>query len=58
MSSDSVTKYPDAKKHLYVSIVKSFLRIGAGGVLFFGLLPWAGVLLIAAEVLGIVEELV
>lgn len=51
-------KYPDAKKHLYVSIAKSVLRIAAGTVLCFGLLVWAGALLIAAEVLGIVEELV
>ena len=56
MSSE--LQYPDAKKHLYVSITKSVLRIGAGLVLFFGLFIWAGVLLIAAEVLGIVEELV
>lgn len=51
-------KYPDAKKHLYVSLVKSALRIAAGFSLVFGGLLWAGALLIAAEVLGIVEELV
>jgi hypothetical protein len=51
-------KYPDAQKHLYISLVKSGFRIGAGAVLFFGMFAWAGALLIAAEVLGVVEELV
>ena len=46
------------KGHFYVSLVKSVLRIGAGGSLLFGSLLWAGVLLIIAELLGIVEELV
>jgi hypothetical protein len=44
--------------HFYVSIVKSGLRIVAGVVLVSGNFVSAGVLLIAAEVLGIVEELV
>ncbi len=47
-----------SKGHFYVSLVKSVLRIGAGAVLIAGNLYWAGALLIAAEVLGIVEELV
>lgn len=51
------TKDP-GKGHFYVSLVKSVLRIGAGVVLIGGSLGWAGGLLIAAEVLGIVEELV
>lgn len=44
--------------HFYVSLVKSGLRIGAGIALLRGALVTAGVLFIAAEILGIVEELV
>ena len=47
-----------SKGHFYVSLVKSFLRIVAGGNLVLGNLWMAGTLLILAEVLGIVEELV
>ena len=47
-----------SRGHFYVSLVKSVLRIGAGAsLILIGLLE-AGWLLIAAEVLGIVEELV
>jgi hypothetical protein len=44
--------------HFYVSLVKSVLRIGAGTSLIMAGFPEAGTLLIVAEVLGIVEELV
>lgn len=47
-----------SKGHFYVSLVKSGFRIGAGIALVRGQLVTAGVLLILAEVLGIVEELV
>jgi hypothetical protein len=47
-----------SKGHFYVSLVKSVLRIAAGGALISGFVIHAGVLLIVAEVLGIVEELV
>ena len=47
-----------SKGHFYVSLVKSVLRIGAGISLIMVGFPEAGTLLIAAEVLGIVEELV
>lgn len=47
-----------SRGHFYASLVKSVLRIGAGGCLIQGNLFFAGVLLILAEVLGIVEELV
>jgi hypothetical protein len=46
------------KGHFYVSLVKSIFRIGAGIALVFGNVITAGVLLITAEVLGIIEELV
>ena len=47
-----------SKGHFYVSLVKSGFRIGAGITLIYGLLVPAGTLLILAEILGIVEELV
>ena len=47
-----------SKKHFYVSLVKSVIRIGAGGCLIIGNLFFAGFLLIFAEILGIVEEMV
>ena len=47
-----------SKGHFYVSLVKSAIRITAGGALISGFIVHAGVLLIAAEILGIVEELV
>jgi hypothetical protein len=47
-----------SKGHFYVSMVKSALRIVAGSNLLLGNLFAAGALLILAEVLGIVEELV
>lgn len=43
--------------HFRISLIKSFLRIIAGGALYSGLLGMAGLLLIVAEVLGIAEEL-
>jgi hypothetical protein len=47
-----------SKGHFYVSLAKSGLRIGAGIALLRGELWFAGVLFIAAEALGILEELV
>jgi hypothetical protein len=48
-----------SKGHFYVSLVKSATRIAAGiSLIWPGNLFLAGVFLIAAEVLGIVEELV
>jgi len=47
-----------SRGHFYVSLVKSVLRIGAGASLIMVGFPEAGTLLIVAEVLGIVEELV
>lgn len=47
-----------SRGHFYVSIVKSGFRIGAGIALVRGALVTAGALLIIAELLGILEELV
>jgi len=43
--------------HFRISLIKSILRIWAGVYLIIGEVIPAGVLFIAAEVLGIVEEL-
>jgi hypothetical protein len=56
--SDVEYKHPDPIKHKYISFAKSGVRIVAGVALCFGMLWSAGSLLILAEVLGIVEELV
>jgi hypothetical protein len=47
-----------SKGHFYVSIAKSAVRIAAGTALIMGSLVVCGALLISAEILGIVEELV
>jgi hypothetical protein len=47
-----------SKGHFYVSIVKSAVRIAAGAALIMGSLVICGALLILAEILGIVEEVV
>jgi hypothetical protein len=47
-----------SKGHFYVSLAKSGLRIVAGVFLMYGFLVAAGAILIAAEMLGIVEEVV
>lgn len=47
-----------SKGHFYVSVGKSAVRIFAGVVLVQGNFVAAGLLIIAAEILGILEELV
>jgi hypothetical protein len=47
-----------SRGHFYVSVVKSAVRIGAGTALIMGSLAVCGWLLILAEILGVVEELV
>jgi hypothetical protein len=47
-----------SKGHFYVSLVKSSFRIAAGAALIMGSLVVCGALIILAEILGIVEELV
>ena len=56
--TEEAIKHPDPKKHQYISFVKSGFRILAGITLCFGEFAIAGGLLIVAELLGIVEELV
>ena len=53
------TDHPDPVKHKYISFAKSAVRIAAGIALIWPQsIILAGVFLIAAEILGIVEELV
>jgi hypothetical protein len=47
-----------SKNHFYVSLIKSALRIAAGITLILVGLQIVGWLLIAAEALGILEEMV
>jgi hypothetical protein len=47
-----------SKGHFYVSLAKSAIRIVAGAALIMGSLVVCGALLILAEILGIVEEIV
>lgn len=47
-----------SKGHFYVSIAKSAVRIAAGAALVMGAFVVTGWLIILAEILGIVEELV
>lgn len=49
---------PDPKWHFRISLVKSGLRIGAGLSLIGGNIGSAGILLIVAEALGVLEEIV
>jgi hypothetical protein len=51
-------KYPDAKKHKYVSFAKSAIRIIACGFLAYYEIQTAAVLFAFAELLGIAEEIV
>lgn len=43
--------------HFRISIIKSIFRMCAGVYMITGDIPTAGVLFIAGEILGIVEEL-
>ena len=45
------------KRHFYISMVKSVVRIAGGVALFAAQWQIAGVLFIVAEILGIAEEI-
>jgi hypothetical protein len=51
-------EHPDPKRHLYVSVIKSIIRIFSYLSLALGNVGIAAIGLIAAEVFGILEELV
>ena len=53
----STQAYPDAKKHQFVSFIKSGIRIFGYILLPFSVLAGASVLVVS-EVIGIIEELV
>ena len=48
---------PDPEKHFWISILKSMLRIGGFVSLIYSTIGGA-VMLVLAEILGIVEEIV
>jgi hypothetical protein len=50
-------KYPNAKKHFYVSILKSVVRIGGYTLIPFNLIA-ATIVLIISELIGVIEEMV
>ncbi len=50
-------KYPDADKHFWASMTKSVIRVGGYCLIFIDTRVGAGVL-IASEVIGIIEEIV
>ena len=52
-----VMKYPDANKHFWASMTKSVIRI-AGYCLIPVSIEFAAAVLIASEVIGVLEELV
>jgi hypothetical protein len=56
-SSPTMQNYPDAKKHQFVSFIKSGIRIFGYVLLPFNILAGASVLVVS-EVIGIIEELV
>ena len=47
-----------SRGHFYVSLAKSGIRVAAGIALIQGEIAYAGFLLIGAELLGVLEELV
>jgi len=47
-----------SRGHFYVSVCKSAVRIAAGSALIMGSFAVCGWLIILAEILGIVEEIV
>jgi len=55
MLNNTVGKDP-SKKHFYISMVKSVIRIGGGVALFASQIQLAACLFIVAELLGIAEE--
>jgi len=50
-------EHPNAKKHFYVSILKSLVRIGGYALIPFNITV-AAIVLIISEVIGIIEETV
>jgi hypothetical protein len=46
-----------SKRHFYISLIKSAIRIAAGVAIILGNVVAGGALIIVAEVLGVAEEL-
>jgi hypothetical protein len=49
-------KASSAKTHFFISFVKSIIRLIGCGVLYYGHIPLAALLIGSAEILGIAEE--
>jgi hypothetical protein len=60
MKNKNKRKIPDPTNHFYLSIVKSFIRIAAGGFIMMGTpyLVLGGLGIMVAELVGILEEMV
>jgi len=57
IKSKSTTKYPDARKHQFISFIKSTIRIIGYGLLVVNVPAAVGVLILS-EAVGVIEELV
>jgi predicted metalloenzyme YecM len=57
VEKEETLSHPDARMHQIVSFIKSGIRI-LGYILIPFSLPWAAGILVASEVVGIIEELV
>ena len=57
IKSKSNIKYPDAKKHQFISFIKSTIRIIGYGLLVVNVPAAVGVLILS-EAVGVIEELV
>lgn len=55
--SKSTIKYPDARKHQFISFIKSTIRIIGYGLLVVNVPAAVGVLILS-EAVGVIEELV
>jgi len=58
LETPAAEKHPDAKKHKYISFVKSGIRIIACGFLAYYEIQTAAILFAVAELLGVYEEMV
>jgi len=50
-------KESKTKSHFYLSLLKSFIRLGAAVCLTQSEFGWAGILFFVAELVGILEEI-
>jgi hypothetical protein len=58
LTKPTKTQMPDPRRHKIISFVKSAIRIVAFGFLAYYEIQAAAVLLLVAELVGVVEEMV